>query len=648
MKKWEKRMEQIARTYIEKMYVLTIVGTLAALFIMVAYNYSTFYSNAAANLEDIGVSSLAQVTEQLEGYLSTGMNAVQTTAVTLEYMMENNTSSESIEEFLVYESDKYTSEIDENFTGIYGLFHGEYIDGIGWVPDENYVPKEREWYIVAKEAQGDTALVSPYLDAQTGTIMMSISKMFPDNDSVISLDIGLDEIQNITEEICLNGMGYGFVIDQNGLVVAHSDINQKGMNYYYDDEMSKVLEQVYLGENDCFEIDIAGETYTIFSDSVMNDWYVVMVVSKEKLFHDVKLTLIRNILICTVISALIVFFYIFTIRKIKQSLELERESNQKIERMNTNMVRALVRTIDAKDRYTNGHSLRVAEYALEIAKRMNKTTEEQEKIYYAGLLHDVGKIRVPEEVINKPAKLTDEEYEQIKVHPVTGYHVLKDIYEDKMIALGAKFHHERYDGKGYPNGLKGENIPEIARIIGVADTYDAMASNRSYRKALPQEKIREEIEKCKGTQFDPNIADIMLQMIDEDKEYKMKENNSLQKRILVVDDEAMNIKMIEFIMKDEPLYKTIGASGGEEALKLLDEVSIDLILLDVQMPEMDGFETLSRIREKYNIPIVFMTGDRDIKTLQKATELGVDDYINKPFMPLTIKEIIHVHSIFND
>ena len=107
MKKWEKRMEQIARTYIEKMYVLTIVGTLAALFIMVAYNYSTFYSNAAANLEDIGVSSLAQVTEQLEGYLSTGMNAVQTTAVTLEYMMENNTSSESIEEFLVYESDKY-------------------------------------------------------------------------------------------------------------------------------------------------------------------------------------------------------------------------------------------------------------------------------------------------------------------------------------------------------------------------------------------------------------------------------------------------------------------------------------------------------------------------------------------------------------
>ena len=635
MKKWD-----------EKMYVLTIIGTLAALFIMVAQNYFTFYANAAVNLEDIGVSSLAQVTEQLEGYLSTGMNAVQTTAVTLEYMMEHDTSSEAIEDFLVYESEKYTAEIDENFTGIYGLFNGTYIDGIGWVPDDDYVPKEREWYIVAKEAKGNTALVSPYLDAQTGTIMMSISKMFPDNDSVISLDIALDEIQSITEEICLNGIGYGFVVDRNGLVVAHNDINEKGKNYCDDNEMSVLLEKIYLGENGCFEIDIAGETYTVFSNSVMNDWYVVMIVSKEKLFHDVRNTLINNILICTVISALILFFYIFTIRKIKHSIRLERQSNQKIEQMNMNIVRALVRTIDAKDRYTNGHSLRVAEYALEIAKRMNKTKEEQEKIYYAGLLHDVGKIRVPEDVINKAAKLTNEEFDQIKIHPVTGYHILKDIYDDKLVALGAKFHHERYDGNGYPNGLEGENIPEIARIIGVADTYDAMASNRSYRKALPQEKIREEIERGKGTQFDPEIADIMLGMIDEDKEYKMKENDLIQKTILIVDDEPINITITKSIMKDEPMYKIISASSGEEALKLLDEVSVDLILLDVQMPDMNGFEAFSRIREKHDIPIAFMTGDKDINTIKKATELGVEDYINKPFMPLAIKEIIH--SIFND
>jgi len=626
----------------EKMHRITIIGTLIALIAMVVYNYLIFYTHAASTMEDIGTSNLSKVTEQLEGYLSMGENAVQTTCITLEYMMQNDASPEELEAFLVYESDKYMQEVDENFTGIYGLFDGVYIDGIGWVPDADYVPRERDWYRTAMKAQGEIVLVSPYLDAQTNTVMMSVSKMLSDGDSVISVDIALDEVQHITEAMSLNGMGYGFVVNRDGLVVAHKQTSERGKNYKDDNaEMKELLERVYFGANKCFEMDLAGETYTVFADTVMNEWYVVMMVNKDKLFSDVDLTLTRNIIICGIISAFILLFYTVTIRRIRHSMKSERESNQKIEKMNSNMIRALVRTIDAKDRYTNGHSLRVAEYALEIAKRMNKTAEEQKMIYYAGLLHDVGKIRVPVEVINKPGKLTDEEFEQIKVHPVIGYHILRDIYENKMVAIGAKFHHERYDGKGYPNGLKGENIPEVARIIGVADTYDAMASNRSYRRALTQEIIREEIEKGRGTQFDPKIADIMLQMIEEDKGYYMKEQDSMQKTILVVDDEPMNLKMTEFILKSEPMYKIIGVSGGREALKVMEEENISLVLLDVMMPEMDGFETLSHIREKYDTPIVFMTGDKDLQTIQRATELGVADYLTKPFLPLALKEVVH-------
>ena len=256
-------------------------------------------------------------------------------------------------------------------------------------------------------------------------------------------------------------------------------------------------------------------------------------------------------------------------------------------------------------------------------------------------MHDVGKIRVPGSIINKPGKLTDEEYEQIKVHPITSYHILKDIYDDMSIAVGAKFHHERFDGAGYPNGLKGEDIPEIARIIGVADSYDAMASNRSYRKALPQHIVRSEIEKGKAVQFDPQIAEIMLQLIDEDKSYMLREPESLQKRVLVVDDEPMNIKMVELIMKDEPMYEIVSAGSGEEALKILAQQEINLILLDLVMPKMDGFETLSHIKKKYNIPVVFMTGDKHLETLEKAAEQGVDDYLTKPFLPLALKEIMH-------
>ena len=171
----------------------------------------------------------------------------------------------------------------------------------------------------------------------------------------------------------------------------------------------------------------------------------------------------------------------------------------------------------------------------------------------------MGKIRVPEEVLNKPGRLNDDEFNQIKIHTISGYHILKDIYDEPHIALGAKYHHERYNGKGYPDGLSGNNIPEVARIIAVADAYDAMASNRSYRDALPQEVVRREVENGKGEQFDPQIADIMLQMIDEDTEYTMKQVESAQKNILMIDDEMLNIKIVENIIKDEPVYNLLGA-----------------------------------------------------------------------------------------
>lgn len=141
-----------------------------------------------------------------------------------------------------------------------------------------------------------------------------------------------------------------------------------------------------------------------------------------------------------------------------------------------------------------------------------------------GLLHDVGKIGVPDTVINKPGKLTDEEFAQIKLHPEFGSQILEKITEMPNLRIGARWHHEHYDGSGYPDGLAGEAIPEEARIIAVADSYDAMTSQRSYRSVLERSIVRSEIENGKNTQFDPVFADIMLQMIDEDKDYRMRES----------------------------------------------------------------------------------------------------------------------------
>jgi len=324
----------------------------------------------------------------------------------------------------------------------------------------------------------------------------------------------------------------------------------------------------------------------------------------------------------------------------RKTEELNIQQN-KIKELFMQTVTALSDAVDAKDRYTSGHSKRVAEYSRMIAARMGKSKDEQDKIYRAGLLHDVGKIRIPAEIINKPGKLTEEEYNVIKLHPLTGYHILRGISDDEYIAVASKYHHERYDGKGYPNGLAGEKIPEVARILGVADAYDAMASNRSYRNALPQELVRDEIEKGAGSQFDPGIAAIMLQLIDEDKEYVMRQTDDKRRQILAVDDESMNIKILTHIMRDEPNYEIVAAESGKEALEILEQQTFDLILLDVKMPEMDGFETLRHIRTKYRTPVVFMTGDKTLDISAELKEMECDDYITKPFIPLMIKEVVH-------
>lgn len=210
-------------------------------------------------------------------------------------------------------------------------------------------------------------------------------------------------------------------------------------------------------------------------------------------------------------------------REVSIQTRRAEEKRRQVERLSEEVMKTLANTIDAKDPYTNGHSLRVAKYSKEIAKRAGKSKEKQKEIYQMALLHDIGKIGIPDQIINKDSRLTDEEYEAIRQHPAIGSDILKTIKEIPNIMVGARWHHERYDGHGYPDRLAGIEIPEEARIIGVADAYDAMTSKRSYRNILPQEVVRGEIEKGKCTQFDPFFADIMIQMIDEDIKYTMRE-----------------------------------------------------------------------------------------------------------------------------
>jgi putative nucleotidyltransferase with HDIG domain len=169
-------------------------------------------------------------------------------------------------------------------------------------------------------------------------------------------------------------------------------------------------------------------------------------------------------------------------------------------------IKSLANAIDAKDPYTNGHSKRVTEYSVEIGREMGLGEEELERLEYTAVLHDVGKIGIKDAVLNKQDKLDDDEFTLMKKHTTIGAKILEQMESLKKLSVGARYHHEKYDGTGYFEGLKEEEIPLEARIISVADTYDAMTTDRPYRKGLSYETALNEINRCSGTQFDPEVV----------------------------------------------------------------------------------------------------------------------------------------------
>lgn len=203
------------------------------------------------------------------------------------------------------------------------------------------------------------------------------------------------------------------------------------------------------------------------------------------------------------------------IREINNEL---KDTYEKLEKAYLESIETLRFTVEAKDTYTRGHSDRVSEYSVLIGKKLKLSDEDINTLKIGGLFHDIGKIGVPDSILLKDSKLTDDEYSEIKNHPSIGAHILSNATIFKSVLPVVKHHHERYDGNGYPGKLKGEEIPLLARIAAVADSFDAMTSKRTYRNSLTLDIVRDEIEKCKGSQFDPNCADAFLDILSNEYE----------------------------------------------------------------------------------------------------------------------------------
>lgn len=211
------------------------------------------------------------------------------------------------------------------------------------------------------------------------------------------------------------------------------------------------------------------------------------------------------------VTTIFVLSYVF--HQYYDSLNKLQQKVEEVRSFNHNFLTTMAASIDARDHYTSGHSQRVAYWGMELAKAIGMPEEKVDEVYFGGILHDIGKIGIPDEILNKKGKLTEEEYDKIKQHTVIGYEIILQAGMFKELLPAIRSHHERVDGKGYPDGLKGEEIPLMARILAVTDSFDAMVGDRPYRKGLPVEKALEEIRRGAGTQFDPKLAEQFISIV---------------------------------------------------------------------------------------------------------------------------------------
>ncbi len=297
-------------------FIFTIVVTFSLMVVSVVYTSQLFYRVSVNGVVEDGQARVRSSADELENYLSVARSVLWVTADTVEMMRKDKQPQEKVVDYIYKQTKNQKEQFDENFTGIYAYIDGEYIDGSGWVPPADYNVEERDWYKAAVDAKGKTIIVSPYVDADTGSLVITICKLLDDGKDVgdykkrevVALDMVVNHVQEVTEEVNIRGKGYAMVVNHDGLIVSHSnsDVNGKNIGDVYDREL---LFDIVRNDNGSVRTSVNGEECTLFVKSVLEQWYVVIVVSDSELYEETNSQLWVNIIVSLIIFLFITFFY---------------------------------------------------------------------------------------------------------------------------------------------------------------------------------------------------------------------------------------------------------------------------------------------------------------------------------------------------
>ena len=692
-------------------------------FVMVIYTSTLVYNVAVLNSNAVIEDRINNVSSLVENHLNTAKNVLQITGDSVQHMMISGSTPTRIHEFLVEESANVEKQFGEDYHGIYGYIMSRYMDGLNWEPPEDYDPKSRDWYIAAKHNDGDIVFVPPYVDAQTDEMIISVCRMLPDRQNIISLDVKLNGIQSLMDDLSLNGKGYGFIVNEEGFIIAHKDESKKGEYISRIEGGKELFNKIKETDKGKFSYMIDGENNTVFVNHLSNNWNVVMVVSNSELYADVVRQLFVNVFICILVFIFIATLYYLGYRN--EKIYSKRMEEMKIEEQRQEYeTKVLKLEKDAADQANKAKSNFLANMSHEIRTPMNailgmdemilRETDNPKLIKYAKNIQSAGKTLLS--IINDILDLSKIESGRMELVPVEYdfSSVLNDIVNMTMTRAEEKgLKYEINVDPEIPSVMRGDEIrirQIILNIVNNAIKYTEKGSVTvdicfKYDDSRLVVKVsdtgigirEEDMDKLfssfqrldetrnrnvEGTGLGLNMTrqlaemmggsisveshygkgsvftvDMVQELVDDapigdyterlKKAHKQKEDFrpglvAPNAKVLIVDDNEMNLEVITELMFDTKIRTSVALSGSE-CIEMIRKDRFDVILLDQMMPGMSGTQTLEIIRKEHladDTPVVALTADAIIGARDTYIREGFSDYLSKPVMYADLENIL--------
>ncbi len=670
--------------------------------------FSMLQNERRQNMVKDGALVAKESAEQIDRYLSTNIDSVKLAAYALDEMIKEHRTDAEIQEYLTAQSTAFKNTVLENSTGLYGYINGRFFSGTNWIPPSDYVATEPPWYTRPFDTPGEITLLDPYVDVQSGNVMLSLGKTLSDGENVVSVDVSLDRIQTLTEEAVRSGdSDIEMILNEKGTAVAHSDREEVGLSYPEEEGTMGALitEKIRSGAGGWFEFDLNGSHYIAYVAPIQNGWNCVSVIDATHDFSSLKKILIGTIVLVIVTILMVSVIMTRSNRYLRMSVRAMAANEAKTAFL-SNMSHEIRTPINAI-LGMNETILRQAEdpsvrYCAEYIKNAGRTLLRMINDILDYSLIEAGKIEIiPDDydlslLVNDLAALIHSKADDkglffiMDIDPGTPLHLVGDEMRLRQIITNLLTNAVKYTEKGRVTLKIGyEKVPEdpesILLHVSVRDTGIGIKEEDMPKLFRRFERLEEERNRSiEGTGLGLNISESLLKKMGSaltvqsvygegslfgfsllqkvrdwegigDAEASFREFLSSKKdyqvrftapeaRILVVDDNPMNLIVFQSLVRDT-MVQVETAESGEEGLGLMEKEKYDLIFLDHMMPVKDGIETLHELRvspgnPNGKTPVICLTANAVTGAKEEYLSAGFDEYLTKPVEPARLEEIM--------